>query len=82
MLVGAEDSSSSSLNEQPDESPLRGSRNEEDMMNDDTYYPETRSTDQQVKDAVYAWVLVNQPDIVRYAKELVGALPVFGLVAA
>jgi hypothetical protein len=81
-LVGAEDSSSSSLNEQPDESPLRGSRNEEDMMNDDTYYPETRSTDQQVKDAVYAWVLVNQPDIVRYAKELVGALPVFGLVAA
>ena len=81
MLVGAEDSSSSSLNEQPDESPLRGSRNEEDMMND-TYYPETRSTDQQVKDAVYAWVLVNQPDIVRYAKELVGALPVFGLVAA
>ncbi len=32
--------------------------------------------------ATTAWVLVNQPDIIRYAKELVGALPVFGLVSA
>jgi hypothetical protein len=39
----------------------------------DAFYTETRTTDQQVKDAVYCWVLVNQPDIIRYAKELVAA---------
>jgi len=71
LLVGAEDSSSSSLNEQPDESPRWGSRNEEEAM----------SMNECVA-ATTAWVLVNQPDIIRYAKELVGALPVFGLVSA
>jgi len=39
----------------------------------DNYFPETRTTDQQVKDAVYCWVLVNHPEVVTDARELVAA---------
>lgn len=39
----------------------------------DTTYTETRTTDQQVKDAVYCWVMVNHPQVVTDARELVTA---------
>jgi len=47
-------------------------RNEEDIIMDN-YFPETRTTDQQVKDAVYCWVLVNHPEVIEDARELVAA---------
>ena len=47
-------------------------RNEEDIIMDN-YYPETRTIDQQVKDAVYCWVLVNHPEVIEDARELVTA---------
>ena len=37
------------------------------------YYPETRTTDQQVIDAVYCWVMVNHPQVIEDARELVTA---------
>ena len=54
------------------ERPSWGPRNEEDIIMDN-YFPETRTTDQQVKDAVYCWVLVNHPEVIEDARELVAA---------
>ena len=64
-------SSSSSLNQQADESPLRGSRNEEEAMSGTTTMDSNITDEFTVKDVVYTWVLANHPEVIQMAKDMV-----------